>query len=120
MVETIRHQIMEMGGRRRIEAANWETTLCPNIEKVLAKIISNARQNSVIPSDGRLFEVVFQAIKHIFKGGEIHISWLHYFLENTSNPTEIQVLRYMNLWGAVCPMFAPPLCSSPRSVACLF
>ncbi|MQM01765.1 hypothetical protein Taro_034522 [Colocasia esculenta] len=38
MVETIRHQIMEMRGKRRIEAANWETTLCPNIEKVLANI----------------------------------------------------------------------------------
>ncbi|MQM02588.1 hypothetical protein Taro_035360 [Colocasia esculenta] len=58
MVETICRQIMEMGGRRRIQAANWETTLCPNIEKVLAKIMSNARQNSIIPSDGRLFEVV--------------------------------------------------------------
>ncbi|MQL75966.1 hypothetical protein Taro_008335 [Colocasia esculenta] len=58
MVETIRRQIMEMGGRRRIEAANWETTLCPNIEKVFAMIMFNARQNSVIPSDGRLFEVV--------------------------------------------------------------
>ncbi|MQM19210.1 hypothetical protein Taro_052209, partial [Colocasia esculenta] len=58
MVETICRQIMEMGGRRIIEAANWEITLCPNIEKVLAKIMFNARQNSVIPSDGRLFEVV--------------------------------------------------------------
>ncbi|MQL96740.1 hypothetical protein Taro_029423 [Colocasia esculenta] len=48
---------MEMGGRRRIEAANWETTLCPTIEKVLAKIMFSARQNFIIPSDGRLFEV---------------------------------------------------------------
>ncbi|MQL92052.1 hypothetical protein Taro_024672, partial [Colocasia esculenta] len=58
MVETIRRQIMEMGGWRRIEPANWEITLCPNIEKVLAKIMFNIRQSSVIPSDGRLFEVV--------------------------------------------------------------
>ncbi|MQM10699.1 hypothetical protein Taro_043599 [Colocasia esculenta] len=58
MVETICRQIMEMGGRRRTEATNWETTLCPTIEKVLAKIMFSARQNSVIPSDGRLFEVV--------------------------------------------------------------
>ncbi|MQL93096.1 hypothetical protein Taro_025736 [Colocasia esculenta] len=53
MVETICRQIMEMGGRRRIEAANWETTLCPNIEKPpITKRLPGRPRKKRIPSRG--------------------------------------------------------------------